>query len=53
MKIQFLCPHCKHELEFEDLSQDESPCPLRITEKYDPLDKRAHAENPAVEWKGR
>ncbi len=28
MKIQFLCPHCKHELEFEDLSQDESPCPL-------------------------
>ena len=40
MKIQFLCPHCKHELEFEDLSQDESPCPLcqktirlRITER--------------------
>ncbi len=39
MKIQFLCPHCRHELEFEDLSQDESPCPLcqktirlRITE---------------------
>ena len=28
MKIQFLCPHCRHELEFEDLSQDESPCPL-------------------------
>ncbi len=28
MKIQFLCPHCKHELQFEDLSQDESPCPL-------------------------
>ena len=40
MKIQFICPHCKHELEFEDLSQDESPCPLcqktiplRITER--------------------
>ena len=39
MKIRFLCPHCRHELEFEDLSQDESPCPLcqktirlRITE---------------------
>ena len=28
MKIQFLCPHCKRELEFDDLSQDESPCPL-------------------------
>ncbi|HXI85513.1 MAG TPA: hypothetical protein VNL17_15640 [Verrucomicrobiae bacterium] len=40
MKIQFLCPHCKHELEFDDLSQKESPCPLcgetirlRITER--------------------
>jgi hypothetical protein len=28
MKIRFLCPHCKRELEFEDLSQDQSPCPL-------------------------
>lgn len=28
MKIRFLCPHCKRELEFDDLSQDESPCPL-------------------------
>ena len=28
MKIRFLCPHCRHELEFEDLSRDESPCPL-------------------------
>ena len=28
MIISFRCPHCKHELEFDDLSQDESPCPL-------------------------
>ena len=40
MKIRFLCPHCKRELEFDDLSQAESPCPLcaqpiqlRITER--------------------
>jgi len=39
VKIRFLCPHCRHELECEDLSQHESPCPLcqktihlRITE---------------------
>ena len=28
MKISFLCPHCKRELEFDGLSQAESPCPL-------------------------
>ena len=28
MKIRFLCPHCRHELEFGDLSQEQSPCPL-------------------------
>jgi hypothetical protein len=28
VKIQFLCPHCHRELQFEDLSQDEAPCPL-------------------------
>ena len=40
MKIWFLCPHCKHELNFEDLSQDAAPCPvceksiaLRISER--------------------
>lgn len=40
MKISFRCPHCRRELEFEDLSQEESPCPacsqpirLRITER--------------------
>ncbi len=40
MKISFRCPHCKRELEFDDLTQDESPCPLcgetvklRITER--------------------
>lgn len=40
VKISFLCPHCKRELDFEDLSQDEAPCPLcaqpvrlRITER--------------------
>jgi hypothetical protein len=26
---------------------------LGLAEKYDPLDKRAAAENPAAEWKGR
>ena len=38
--ISFRCPHCKGELAFDDLSQDESPCPLcgqpirlRITER--------------------
>jgi hypothetical protein len=40
MKISFLCPHCRQELHFEDLSRDEAPCPvcakpirLRITER--------------------
>lgn len=40
MKIWFLCPHCKSELNFDDLSQNEAPCPLcdkpislRITER--------------------
>jgi hypothetical protein len=28
VKISLLCPHCNGELEFDDLSQDESPCPL-------------------------
>ncbi len=27
MKIAFRCPHCKVELSFEDLAQDQSPCP--------------------------
>lgn len=38
MQISIRCPHCSTELSFEDLSQDESPCPkcsqiirLRIT----------------------
>jgi hypothetical protein len=26
---------------------------LELAEKYDPLDKRPGAENPAAEWKGR
>jgi len=29
------------------------PFELGFAEKYDPLDKRAGAENPAAEWKGR
>lgn len=28
VKVSFLCPHCKRELDFDDLSQDEAPCPL-------------------------
>lgn len=28
MKISFACPHCRHELNFDDLSQDEAPCPV-------------------------
>ena len=28
MIIRFLCPHCRRELEFDDLSHHESPCPL-------------------------
>ena len=27
MKISFRCPHCQRELEFDDLTQSESPCP--------------------------
>ncbi len=27
MVISFRCPHCSNELSFEDLSQNESPCP--------------------------
>jgi uncharacterized protein (DUF983 family) len=40
MEITFRCPHCKSELNFEDLSKDSSPCPmcdkeipLKLTEK--------------------
>lgn len=40
MKISFACPQCRRELQFDDLSQDASPCPrcgqligLRITER--------------------
>ncbi|MEI6082811.1 MAG: hypothetical protein WCS70_00765 [Verrucomicrobiota bacterium] len=40
MKIWFLCPHCQHELNFDDLSENVAPCPLcdkpiplRITER--------------------
>ncbi len=40
MKISFRCPHCRQELEFEELSQSEAPCPvcsrpiaLRISER--------------------
>ena len=40
MIISFRCPHCSAELSFEELSQNESPCPqcgkaipLRLTEK--------------------
>jgi hypothetical protein len=28
VKISFRCPHCGQELHFEDLSQDEAPCPV-------------------------
>jgi hypothetical protein len=28
VKISFRCPHCRQELHFEDLSQNEAPCPL-------------------------
>jgi len=40
VRISFLCPHCRHELHFSDLSENESACPvcarsirLRITER--------------------
>jgi hypothetical protein len=40
VKVSFLCPHCRQELHFEELSKDESPCPvcaklirLHITER--------------------
>jgi hypothetical protein len=32
---------------------DNQPFELGLAEKYDPLDKRVNAENPAAEWKGR
>jgi ssDNA-binding Zn-finger/Zn-ribbon topoisomerase 1 len=38
--ISFLCPHCRQQLEFDDLGHDAAPCPacgqpiqLRITER--------------------
>lgn len=40
MEITFRCPHCKSELNFDDLSKDSAPCPLcdkeialKLTEK--------------------
>jgi hypothetical protein len=32
---------------------DNQPFELGLAEKYDPLDKRQEAVNPAAEWKGR
>jgi len=28
VQISFLCPHCRRELHFEELSREEAPCPV-------------------------
>ena len=45
MKISFLCPHCHGELEFDDLTQNDSPCPLCCTTIHLRISERMRREN--------
>jgi hypothetical protein len=48
-----ICYKCHAQYRDFSPNADIQPFELGLAEKYDPLDKRAGAENPAAEWKGR
>jgi hypothetical protein len=48
-----ICYKCYAQYRQVTPNPDNQPFELGLAEKYDPLDKRPNAENPAAEWKGR
>ena len=48
-----ICYKCYAQYRHVTPNPDNQPFELGLAEKYDPLDKRVSAENPAAEWKGR
>jgi len=48
-----ICYKCHTQYRGVTPNPDNHPFELGLAEKYDPLDKRAGAENPAAQWKSR
>ena len=48
-----LCYRCHAQYRAVNPNPENKECELGLVEKYDPLDKRAEAENPAAEWESR
>jgi hypothetical protein len=48
-----ICYKCHSQYRQYTPNPDNQPFELGLAEKYDPLDKRPSAENPAADWKGR
>jgi uncharacterized protein (DUF983 family) len=48
-----ICYKCQAQYRDFARNPDNQAFELGLAEKYDPLDKRTGAENPAAEWKGR
>ena len=46
-----ICYRCHAQYRAVTPNPENRECDLGLVEKYDPLDKSAHAENPAAEWK--
>ncbi len=48
-----ICYKCYAQYRGVTANPNNRPFELGLAEKFDPLDKKAGAENPAAEWKGR
>jgi len=48
-----ICYKCYAQYRGVSTNPDNLPFELGLAEKFDPLDKKADADNPAAEWKGR
>ena len=48
-----ICYKCYAQYRQVTPNPDNQPFELGLAEKFNPLDKRANAQNPAAEWKGR
>ena len=46
-----ICYRCHAQYRAVTPNPENRECDLGLVEKYDPLDKSVHAENPAAEWK--
>ncbi|MBV9464221.1 MAG: hypothetical protein JO317_08345 [Verrucomicrobiae bacterium] len=46
-----ICYRCHAQYRASSPNPENKACDLGLVEKYDPLDKRAGAANPAAEWK--